>query len=336
MSIKAILDSMTLEELRVFLESIQYLKDTVDYQLLLHHLQASDVESSVAAVVVGPLTYTLPKQVLERTYLMAGRQEARTVPPPPDSSVSFRFDMENTRAESWIRNYGADFAVDMSNKQKSALRQHIVDAYSRGDGPSSIARSIVGELNTQTGKRHGGVLGLTHKQIQTIESVRSKLSSGDPSLMSQVTKLSLMDKNSVKAIKKAISQKRSLELSSFTRIMSSYEDSLLRYRARTMARSEVGMAVMQARMESWRQALDKLDYPEAAITRTWRHGGGGESPRIQHIAMNGVSVTGLTDYFDLPDGAKMLHALDPAGGARHCANCTCDTDFEIDYSYGLT
>lgn len=84
-----------------------------------------------------------------------------------------------------------------------------------------------------------------------------------------------------------------------------------------------------ARAESYRQALEREGLPPEALTKTWRHQGDEKNARVQHIQVSGVTVTGIDATFTMPDGTAMLHAHDPAGGAKHTINCRCGTDFRI-------
>lgn len=334
--LKRIIERFSVSETNAFLEAIQLIKDGIDMLALRDALERQDVDAAVDAMNIEPAVFNSMRSTFQEAYRQAGQATASHFPPPPDASLLLRFDMTNPRAEDWLRQYGAQKLVDMSDAQKALVREAILDGYSRGEGPDNMVVELAGRLNRQTGKRVGGVLGLTDLQASYVRSMRSRLQSGDPMEMSKVFGMSLRDRRYDRTIKKAVKEGKPLSPSKLLEMVNAYEARQLKARALTVGRTEVGMAVMASRMEAWRQGLDKTGYPEEAVLRRWRHGGGGEDPRPQHVFMNNQTVPGLTEKFIMPDGTAMLHAMDPAGGAKHCANCTCDTEFEIDYTYGVT
>lgn len=334
--LQTIADNMSSAEAKAFLEAIQSLKDSVDYAALLEALEAQDIEAAVRAMNIEPAAFSGVRAVYSEAYYKAGSLVAQHFPAPPESGVAIRFDLSNPRAEDQLRSYGAQKMVDLSEEQKSVIREALVQAYTRGEGPDNMIVGLVGRLNRQTGKRSGGVLGLTRLQLSYVDNMIRRMSSTDPAELRKILDMGLRDKRYDRYVKKAMKTGEPVNPAKLAEAVNLYESRLLAHRARLVGRTEVGMAVMTARMEAWRQGLDKTGYPEEAVVRRWKHGSGGEDPRPQHVSMHNNEVAGLTEPFVMPDGTRMLHAMDPAGGARHCANCTCDTEFEIDYSYGVT
>lgn len=331
-----IIERFSGSEASAFLEAIQIIKDGVDMLALQEALERQDVEAAINAMNIEAAAFNRMRHVLQEAYLKAGEATAGKIPAPPNTSLVIRFDMSNLRAEEWLRAYGAARITELVEEQRALVRESILEAYSRGAGPSNMVVGLVGKLNRQTGKRIGGVLGLTGLQHSYVLSMRSRLESGDPEQLKKALNMGLRDKRYDRYIKKAIKEKTPVSPAKVLEAVNAYESRLLKARALLIGRTEVGMAVMSSRMEAWRQGLSKTGYPEDAVVRRWKHGGGGEDPRPQHVFMNNREVRGLSEPFVMPDGTKMMHSMDPSGGAKHCANCTCDTEFEIDYTYGVT
>ncbi|WP_293921141.1 hypothetical protein [Sphingobium sp. UBA5915] len=282
----------------------------------------------------------------------------RTPPPslsldgPEPTNIMFRFDMTNPRAESKIRTEAASRVVGYVDEQVETARKVIADGFRRGDGPQTIATDIAGRVNPISGKREGGIIGLSDPQAGYVDSMRQRLLSGDPDEMVKVlgrfsdgkwvegTGQTLRDRRYDRSIMKAIRDVAAGKPNPLTRdkideMVAKYSDRLLARRAEDVARTETAQGVMSARAEATRQALDKAGLPVEAVTKEWRHLGGIDDARDTHLAMNGRTVDGLDAPFILPDGSVMQHSHDPQGGARNNVNCRCGTDFDIDWAYGL-
>ena len=276
-----------------------------------------------------------------------------TLPAPGGGQVVFRFDMTNPRAESWIRTEAAARVTGYVDEQIETARRVIADGFRRGEGPQTIATDIAGRINPLSGRREGGIVGLSDPQAGYVESMRDRLLSGDPDEMVKVlgsfdkdgkwkegTGMTLRDRRFDGAIKKAIRDVAAGKPNPLTRdkideMTAKYSDRLLGRRAEDIARTETAQGVMAARAEATQQALDKAALADAAVTKTWLHSGGVDHARVPHLAMHEKSVTGLSAPFFLPDGSVMLFSHDPAGGARNNVGCRCNTDFAIDWAHGL-
>jgi hypothetical protein len=84
-----------------------------------------------------------------------------------------------------------------------------------------------------------------------------------------------------------------------------------KYRGDRIARTEIGDAENKGIMDMWEQdgQVEKKE---------WLHGGGGENPRPEHVAMSG-EVVGLNEEFS--NGLK--YPCDPSGEPEEIINCTC-------------
>jgi len=87
-----------------------------------------------------------------------------------------------------------------------------------------------------------------------------------------------------------------------------------KYRAERIARTEVA--------EVNNRALDDVYHTGDKVAgKEWLHGGGGDKPRPEHVALSGT-VVGVDESFDV-NGVEMKHPGDPAGGPGEICNCTC-------------
>lgn len=284
-------------------------------------------------------------------------------PPPPPSipplagpgggSVRFRFDMTNPRAEARIRTEAATRVAGYVDGQIETARRVIADGFARGEGPQTIATDIAGRINPISGRREGGIVGLSDPQVGYVDSMRRRLLSSDPDEMIKVlgrfdkdgkwipeTGQTLRDRRYDAQIKRAIRDVAAGKPDPLTgdkidEMTAKYSDRLLKRRAEDIARTETASGVEMARAEATKQALDKAGLPDAAVTKTWIHQGGPRHARDWHISMNGQTVKGIDGVFFLPDGSVMLYPHDPDGGVKNNANCRCRGDQAIDWGYGL-
>lgn len=319
-----------------FEAAIADLRNGVQMRLLIERLERQDIDGAIEALNLDPAVYNQFRLALNETFTAAGILQSANFPQPPGQRVLVRFDVADPAAERVIQQVTADRVTGIIESDRRAARAAILSGFQQGQHPNRIALDLAGKVGRGQNQRTGGIIGLSEPQEGYVASMRARLLSGDPAEMAKVLEMTRRDKRFDRAIAKAIRDGKKLSQDDVAKITGRYSDRLLALRAETIARTETGMAVMAARQESFRQGLGKNGYPEQAVTRKWRHGGGGKEPRLLHIQMNNQTVQGLTEPFVLPDGTRMMHPLDPAGGARHCANCTCDMELNIDFSWGLT
>ena len=272
---------------------------------------------------------------------------------PGGGEIVFRFDMVNPRAEARIRTEAASRVAGYVEEQIATARRVIGDGFQRGEGPQQIATDIAGRVNPISGRRDGGIIGLSDPQAGYVESMRRRLLSGDPDEMLKVlgrtdadgkwiegTGMTLRDRRFDRSIKKAIRDVAAGKDNPLTRdkvdeMVAKYSDRLLARRAEDISRTETASGVEMARAEATRQAMEKAGLGDEALTKRWVHSGGIDDARQQHLVMHGKEVIGEDTKFVLPDGTLMLYPHDPAGGAKHNINCRCRSDMLIDWAAGL-
>lgn len=359
-----------------FLDAIQSMRDGVDMQALIDALERGDIEAAIKALDITPADFN--RYTIERmsAFTAAGELEAAYIPTREAESVRFVFDMQNPRAERWIREQAAERITGYVAEQVETAREVIADGYSKGAGPQQIALDIAGRINPASGKREGGIIGLSGPQAGYVKSMRERLASGDPAEMLKVlgrfkdgkwvegTGMTLRDRRYDGVVKRAIVQaqaqrkyeaavleaeaaglpapkppkakKVELTPAKIDELAGLYADRLLKRRAEDVARTETAQGVMGARKAAVAQALEKEGLPGDAVTKKWRHLGGLRDAREMHIAMAGKEVVGLDTPFIMADGRAMQHSHDPAGGVKHNVNCRCGTDFHIDFLWGFS
>lgn len=241
-----------------------------------------------------------------------------------------RWDMSNPRAERWVREIGTRSTNTMVANIASSVRQVISEGYSTGQGPSQIALDIVGRVGA-TGRRSGGIIGLSGPQTNHVQSMRNRLREGD---MRAVLRMTKRDHRFDASIRKHIANGTRPSNAEITKWTGRYSDRLLKLRGDTIARTETGAAVESAKLEGFKQWQDKSGVPDEFITRSWLHAGGGKQNRDWHKNMRVNTVQGLTTPFITSHGASMLHPLDSSlgAGAEEIANCRCTGTIKVDHA----
>jgi hypothetical protein len=387
--LQALIDKLEPRLRDAFRQAVAVLREGIDYPALVRALRSGNVDSAIDALNIerGAFSgYVLERQAAfaeagafaSQEITKSRRAQAKretspfpsitsppiippfepppaiTLPAPGGGDIVFRFDMTNPRAELKIRTEAAARVVGYVDEQIETTRRVIGDGFQRGDGPQNIARDIAGRINPISGRREGGIIGLSDPQVGYVDSMRRRLLSGDPEQMMKVlgrfdregkwvpgTGQTLRDRRFDAQIKKAIrdvaaGKPNPLSRAKVDEMVAKYSDRLLARRAEDIARTETAQGVMLARSEATAQALDRAGLPDQAVKKAWRHlGSDGPEAREDHVAMAGTEVTGIQTPFLFPDGTAMQHSHDPAGGVKHNANCRCGTDFRIDWAFGL-
>lgn len=326
---------------RAFMASVTDLQAGVDWSALLDALGRSDIESAIASLHINAAAWAEYSSAMTAAYAKAGASTAAQIQAQGIAGIGNRFQMTNPRAEGWIRQNVAESVVGFTREQTQVARNVIEAGYARGQGPRNIAVDLAGRV--QGGVRSGGVLGLDGPRAQRLQAVTQGMRSAE-GVQSLVIErhdgsLALRYKTNAATEQRIIrAYKAGTAVPEADRAISErqFSNALLKARADTVAETETGNAVMSARDEEWQQLAESQGLDKGAVIKTWHHRrGASKEHRPDHLAMSGVSVTGLDTPFVFPDGTRMQHAHDPAGGARHTIRCGCDTTYRLDHSVGL-
>lgn len=213
------------------------------------------------------------------------------------------------------------------------MRLQILAGMEANRTPAQIAASLIGTKNLATGRREGGVIGLTARQADMVIAAEAKLRSGDPALMAQYLALKTRDKRFDRTVTKAIREGRPVTAADTAKIIRQLRDRNLKYRADVIAENETITAMRAGRHEGYRQMLETGAVTEDQIERSWSDTGDGRT-RLSHRALDGQKVRGLTMPFVSPmTGARMMYPGDTSLGApaQEVIRCRCWEKVRIIY-----
>jgi uncharacterized protein with gpF-like domain len=196
-----------------------------------------------------------------------------------------------------------------------------------GANPKTVALDLVGRLNRVSGKREGGVLGLTSAQEAWIRNYEAELR--DPARLAEALKRGLRDKRFDGAIRAAIKEGRGLDAQMVSRAIQSYRNKALKLRGDTIGRTEAMASLHQSSYEAMQQAISAGQVDADLVTGKWKTA---KDWRVRdtHRALEGREVP-FGDAFVTPRGNRLRFPGDPSAPASEIVNCRCTISWRIDY-----
>jgi hypothetical protein len=320
-----------------FMKAVDELRSGVEFQRLQAAIEQRNIDAALEALHIDPAAYNEMLDRIRDAHTAGGQSAADTFPKrkPDGTALVMRFDGRNPRAEAWLSGHSSDLVTRIVSDQRAAVRASLTASMERGDNPRRAALDIVGRVNRVTGKRDGGVLGLSAPQEQFVRSARDELASADPTGLRHYLTRKRRDRRFDRTITKAIREGVAPPKEIAAKALTAYERRLLQLRGETIGRVETMTALQTSKREAFQQAIDSGKVNESDVRKAWRSAGDGRV-RDTHIMLNGESV-GFNQPFQSPSGALMLHPMDTSFGAgpEEIINCRCDCEYRIDFLANL-
>lgn len=318
-AIEAILAAYEPRVRDAFLASIYSARAAIDLPVLIEALERRDVARAIELLRINQALIFPLEEAVRGSYI-AGAQAVLPVLPRM-ISATWAFEGRHPRAEAWISDKGAEL-VQGIGADLEPVRSVILSGLDENRGAREVALDIAGRINPATGRREGGMLGLTTQQTDYVIRARQQLHDLDAGYFTR----QLRDRRFDGLVRKAIRDGKPLAQADIDRITGRYKDRLLKARGDLIARNETFTAQAAGRDEAYRQIAARADVE--TVTVRWQHSPQ-ERGRPDHIAMDGKKIT-LGEAFEMPDFVKMKHPHDPAGGAKHSANCKCIAVYRVE------
>ena len=324
---------------RAFLEAIETIRSDIVIEEIITRLEKGDVSGAVNAVPVDSVAFYPLVEAIRQTYNAGGIAAVSTLPrlsSPSGQKVIVRFDARNIRAEQWLSQHSSTLITNIIRDQQQAIRSVLTTGMVNGRNPRSVALDIVGRVEKVTGKRTGGIIGLTSKQASYVENARQELNSGQPEALKSYLNRVRRDKRFDSTVLKAMNNGEPIPKTTITKMLNRYEASLLKLRGDTIARTEALESVNTSQQEAFQQVLDKTAYTDQDIQREWRCASD-DRVRDSHLMMNRQKVKGMQTPFITPDGYKLRYPHDSSLGApaRETINCRCIQLIRLNYMKAL-
>ncbi len=212
--------------------------------------------------------------------------------------------------------------------QREAVRVVLTASMEAGRGPRAAALDIVGRVNRATGRREGGILGLTSRQAEYVTNMRAELR--DPDRMAGYFTRTRRDRRFDGMVRRAMREGKPVAAADVDRISGRYSDRLLKLRGETIARTELMQSLHEAQDEGLRQMVDRGALRTEQIMREWS-AASDAATRPTHAAAHGQRRRQGEPF--MVGGYQMMHPGDRSLGApaAEVIACRCHLRVELDF-----
>ncbi|NMT33333.1 head morphogenesis protein [Stenotrophomonas maltophilia] len=327
---------------RAFEQAIAGVRSQVQLDLLASLLQSGQVDAVLEALGFdGERFSPLAEQVrqafatgaevgMKELPTLSLRQQVRGRYNPANDTplLRFGFDMRNRGVESWLQSNSSRLITGVVEDQRVLVRQLLTRGMASGTNPRQTALELVGRVG-ETGRRSGGVVGLTAQQAQFVANVRQQLASGDPSQMAEYFSRKRRDRRLDGIVSRAIKAGQPVAPADVDKIAARYADRLLALRGEMIARTESLTAMAAGREEAFRQQIESGRLAPENVEGTWS-ATGDDRTRHSHQAMNG-QVRRFGEPFQTPSGALVRFPGDTSLGAgpEETIGCRCMKKYRV-------
>ena len=278
---------------------------------------------------------------IQQAYTSAGADKAAALARSgraAGQNVVFRFDMRNPSAERWLAQHSATRItgpMGMIEDQRSAIRIALEAGMRRGENPRTTALDLVGRINRATGRREGGIIGLSSPQTDAVIRAREELFSGNKTLLRKYLARERRDRRFDRAVLKAINEGGEVPRDIAAKAAQRYSDRLLQLRGETIARTEALESLHAGQHEAMKQLVESGQVTAEQVIRIWNDSGDGRV-RDDHREMDGQKV-GMNEPFTFPDASRAMYPGDGSLGAppEQIIQCRCWADEQVDWLAGV-
>ncbi|MBI1234765.1 MAG: hypothetical protein GC208_09715 [Alphaproteobacteria bacterium] len=315
---------------QAFEKAIRELRGNASLAELARLIAAGDTVGVLAAIGVGTAVFRDFETEVGRAFEGAGRAFTSMFPKrlrdPRGLRVQFRFDMRHAGAEAWIRREAAGLVTRIADDQAAAIRSVLEDNLARGVNPRTSATRLVGRIDPQTGRRSGGIIGLSGPQTRYLANARRYLESGDTRYFG----LELRDRRLDTTVRAAFSSGRPVAGELRERVLDRYSNRMLQHRGETVSRTETLNALRAGKHEAFVQGAETAGVDARHIEREW-DASRDSATRETHAAADGQKVTGEEPF--IVGGFQMRYPGDTSLGApiKEIARCRCHEIHRVDW-----
>lgn len=321
-----------------FRTAIADIRSRANLAKVIEALSTGDMPGALDALYIEEPAFAAVVEAIRASYTAGGNAGVATMQRIDDRdgrAVVIRFDGRNARAEAWLTGHSSDLVTQIVSDQRNAIRTALNEGMVRGAHPRTVALDVVGRIDRATGRRQGGVIGLTSQQEEYSRTAAQELASGDTAAMRNYLTRARRDKRFDRSVTKAIREGAKIPADTAGKAVTGYRNRLLQLRGEMIGRTEALTSLRAAKHESYLQAVGRGSVTARSIRRTWRDAGD-LRVRHTHVGLNGETV-GLTEAFKSPSGALLLFPGDTSLGASasEVIGCRCDVDYRIDFLANL-
>lgn len=328
-----------------FLRSVAGITDDVILDDLTAAIADGDMTRAIDLLGLDETAFRSLSQAVEQAFEVGGVTTAESFPRKV-TRTAFRFDVRNSRAEAFLRDFSSEKVTAITEQTRRVVRTTVQRGMAEGRNPRSVAVDLVGHQDRKTGKRVGGVIGLTDQQESWVANARRDLLKLNELLELKLPRDQLLARieaspyfqrarrlpSGDKTIRKLLLAGEPIPSDTVEKLVTRYKSGLLKYRGEVIGRTEAISALNKSEQESINQAVDKGILKASQIKRIWDSAGNDGRTRDSHLAMEGQTV-GLNEPFTFPDGSRAMYPGDRSLGApaEETVQCRCVARTKIDW-----
>lgn len=321
--------------LQAYFEAVAEIRSKITLRLLIERLERNDIGGTIDVLNIEREAFGPVESAIARAYEGGGisMAEELRLRDPEGNRIVFRFGVRNPEAEAWLLSHSAALVTRIVEDQRQGIRTALAEGLARGDNPRRAALDVVGRVNRVTGRREGGIIGLTAPQERFVASAREELLSGDPKALRNYLGRERRDRRFDALVRKAIAEGRALDRATVERMVGRYADRLLDLRGEMLSRTETMIALGKSRDDAMGQAIAAGKVDPAFVTKRWLSAGD-DRVRHSHRTLNGDEV-GFYASFQSPTGARLRFPGDPDVPISETSGCRCTVEYKVDYTAQL-
>ncbi|WP_062233200.1 phage minor head protein [Aureimonas sp. N4] len=315
-----------------FLECLDDVRSAIVLKIVIERLEKGDIQGAIDAMQIEADAYAPLERAIAEAYDAGGQGAVSDLPRVTDPNghrVVWRFGIRNPAAEAALREHSSNLVARIVEDQKQAIRIALEEGLAAGQNPRATALEVVGRINRATGKREGGIIGLTAPQERYVATARADLLSGDPERLKHYLTLERRDKRFDRSVTAAIRAGKPVDAQIVAAATGRYSDRLLALRGELIARTETMTAIGRAREDAMRQQIAAGKIESQDVTKVW-HSAGDKRVRDTHRLLNGRSAE-LDGVFHSSSGAVLRYPGDPKSPASEIIGCRCWMEYRVDY-----
>lgn len=323
-------DAMVPSVRKAFLQAIADVRSGARLSLIVEAIERGRVDEVFQLLNMDDSLFAALDESI-RTVFLSGMEYQRTVLPKKSyptgvGPLVVRFQGRHPRAERWVETKAGDLIREITEDQRQLVTEAVRRGLERGQGPRTTALDLIGRPSA-TGRRKGGLIGLTSGQAGWVQNMRDDLENLSADYFTRKKR----DKRFDGTVRRAIKEGKPLSSADVARITGRYSDRLLRMRGDMIARTETIAAMNAGRLEAVQQMVDSGRITEEAVSLTWDATGDART-RPAHMSMEGQK-RGLNGAFISPTGALLRHPGDTSMGAQghDVIGCRCYMAVKINW-----
>lgn len=324
---------------RAFITAVNQITSQAQLLLIATAIEEGRIDDVVRILQIRPETFDLLDAQIRQVFIAGAAYQIDSVPgkaldPETGARLIVRFGGSQPRAQQIVAQSGARLVTNITETVRETVRQTVSDALSESRPPRAVALDLVGRTGA-SGRRSGGVIGLSAPQAKIVQDIRRALAEGDTDRLREYLRFERRDRRFDAAVRRRIAGE-AMTQTQINRITGRLADRYLQLRGETIARTETIPALNQGRREAVQQMIDRGVIQAFQVKRKWDSSSDART-RPMHLQMEGQEVE-WGEPFVAPNGDRLMHPGDTelGAGGDNTVGCRCYMAMPIDFLLGAT